>query len=381
VRLQTAAQSPDEYIHHYLGYTLSDLMAPIGDNEVGESVRHNGVYFNIKEARSSDDPTLPLGVWTHELKTADWQQVKQLALTALAEKSKDLQLGVWLFEACIHINGFSGIAPAALLLQQLCVQYWPNMHPEMVDGDIEYRTNPINWLNDKLTPVLRLIPITNAQLDGDEYSWNDWEAAQHYEKLKNQQSLNNEYEGPSPQGFKQRLAATSADNLLSLVWNIEDAVQALSQLQDWLDDCCGNDSPNLTDMLAMIGKIDDMLSSELQRRGVSLATKEEQQLAGEAQGEGGADSEGTQGGSQSNSGGAGGGGNGVIRDRNDAFICLRKAAEFLMNDDPHSPVPYLVYTACDWGEKAAPDLYQDLFLTKGGQLNIFEMMGLKTEDK
>ena len=71
----------------------------------------------------------------------------------------------------------------------------------------------------------------------------------------------------------------------------------------------------------------------------------------------------------------------VLRDRTDAFIALRKAAEFLMNDDPHSPVPYLIYTACDWGEKTAPDLYQELFLTKGGQLNIFEMMGLKAEGK
>jgi type VI secretion system protein ImpA len=380
MRLHTAQQTPDDYIRHYMGYSLSDLLAPIGDNEVGESVRHNGVYFNIKEARESDDPTLPLGVWTHDLKTADWYQVKQLALSALAEKSKDLQLGVWLFEANIHISGFAGIAPSALLILSLCQQYWPTMHPEMVDGDVEYRTNPLNWLNDKLTPVLRLVPITGAQLDGVEYHWDDWENAQHYEKLKNLQQLKTKWEGPTPKSFKQRLGATPSDDLLKLVWHIEDGLQALTQLQDWLDERCGQDSPNLSDMSGMLGQIDDMVGGELHRRGVSVSpeptTEQTQLMAGESGGDDGIIDDGDV---ADGRGGGGGGGDGPIRDRTDAFICLRKAAEFLMNDDPHSPVPYLVLTACDWGEKSAPDLYQELFLTKGGQLNIFELMGLKTE--
>ena len=50
-----------------------------------------------------------------------------------------------------------------------------------------------------------------------------------------------------------------------------------------------------------------------------------------------------------------------------------------MRHDPHSPVPYMVYTACEWGEKQAPDLYHELFLVNGEQLNIFEIMGLEVE--
>ncbi|WDE09380.1 type VI secretion system protein TssA [Thalassomonas haliotis] len=378
MRLATAEQSPDEYIQHYYGYTLSELLAPIGKEQVGESVRHNGVYFNIKQAREADDPTLPMGVWTHELKTADWQKVKELALEALAQKSKDLQLGVWLFEASIHIDGFAGIAPAALLIKELCERYWPNMHPEMVDGDIEYRTNTLNWLNKKLLPVLGLIPITQAQLDGEEYCWNDWESACHYDKLKNQQQVDTQWDGPTPQSIKQRLAATSPDELLKRVYQLEDGLLALNQLQDWLDNCCGNDSPNLSDIGELLRQIDDMLSKELARRGIPLAREQEKELVAAGKGEG---DTGDAGAGQSDTGkpGGSGSGDGPIRDRSDAFICLRKAAEFLMQDDPHSPVPYLVYTACEWGEKSAPDLYQELFLAKGGQLNIFEIMGLNVE--
>jgi FtsP/CotA-like multicopper oxidase with cupredoxin domain len=32
-----------------------------------------------------------------------------------------------------------------------------------------------------------------------------------------------------------------------------------------------------------------------------------------------------------------------------AYAMLRSAAEFLVQDDPHSPVPYLVFKAIDWG--------------------------------
>ncbi|NQZ08009.1 MAG: type VI secretion system protein TssA [Algicola sp.] len=379
MRLITAEQSPDDYISHYLGYSLSELLAPIGDNQVGESVRHNGVYFNIKEARESDDPTLPQGVWTHELKTADWHQVKLLTLNALAEKSKDLQLGVWLFEANIHLNGFAGIAPSALLIQQLCEQYWPTMHPQMLDNDIEYRTNPLNWLNDKLTSVLRLTPITLARLDGKDYCWNDWETGQHYEKLKNQQQVDTRWDGPTPKDFKQRLNATAPDDLLAWLWQIEDALQALGLLQDWLDNCCANDSPSLMDMTGILGKISDMLSSELQSRGVSLSSVSADEQLMTERGEGGDEDPSTEEGADNMSSG-GGSGNGPIKDRQEAFARLKQVIAFLKADDPHSPVPYLLETAQTWGEKSAPDLYQELFLLKGGQLNVFEMMGLEVDD-
>ena len=144
-------QDPDinQYIEHYFDYTLDEILNPIGDNQVGESVRHNGVYFRIKEARRMDDPNLPQGVWTHEMKTADWEVVEKTALEALCHKSKDLQLGVWLLESAIHRKGFAGIAPAAIVIRSLCEAYWESMYPEMVDGDIEFRTNPINWINEK----------------------------------------------------------------------------------------------------------------------------------------------------------------------------------------------------------------------------------------
>jgi type VI secretion system protein ImpA len=371
MRLPASGQPVDEYIHQHFGVPLEKLIAPVGDNDVGESVRHNGVYFNIKNARRSDDPTLPVGVWSHDLKTADWFEVQKLALEALSNKSKDMQLGVWLFESSIHLNGFEGIAPAAVLLKELCDKYWESMHPQMLDGDLEYRTNPINWINKKLTPQLRLLKITDTQLDGDEFCWDDWENALRYAQLKLKNQLNVEWDGPTPRAFKLRLSATRPESLIILHHQLNDGLTALGDLQKVLDERCGEGSPSLLDLKSLLSGISDMAGNELQRRGVRMSPAEDP-----AEGASVPESEGL-----STSGGGSGGPVGKLKDRADAFVMLRQAAEFLMEDDPHSPVPYLVYTACDWGEKSAPDLYQELFLKLRGQLNIFELMGLEVENK
>ncbi len=319
-----------------------------------------------------------LSVWVHELKTADWDKVENTALDALCFKSKDLQLAVWLMESNVSRYGFAGIAPSIVIIQALCESYWESMYPEMVDGDIEFRTNPINWVNEKLSLKLRLSSVTSTQLDGDEYSWNDWENAQRYEQMKMQHRGEIQWEGVTVDSFKQRLAATSKECLFELYEQTEYALKSIDSLVQWLDEKCGSDSPSLIEVHNLAREVNEMAERELTRRGVYIAAPSHNE----------ADSSDGTGSDNNGNGGHGEGGDnplsrkGPIATREDAFAQLLEAAEFLMRDDPHSPVPYMVYTACSWGEKDAPDLYQELFLQKGGQLNIFEVMGLAlSEDK
>ncbi|RBO81903.1 type VI secretion system protein TssA [Marinomonas aquiplantarum] len=373
MRLEHAIQAPDEYMKFHMGYSLNQLLEPIGDNGVGQSVRHNGVYTSIKAARQSDDPSLPLGVWTHDLRVADWSQVKSIALQALAEKSKDLQLMTWLFEASIHLDGFSGIAPATILLQQMCERYWDTMYPEMLDGDIEFRTNPLKWINDKLTPVIKSLPITRTNLDGNECSWNDWESAQYFEKVTQQAKHKNAWDGPTLQDLKQRLMLTETNDFQNLLLSLEDALNSLKYLQDWLDEVCGHDAPSFADFTGVLQQISDLIELELNRRGVRFASAEEGQGASS---DGASDS--AMGGDGNSDGNGNNGGNGPISNRDEAFTALYRAADFLQQDDPHSIVPYLIYTACEWGQQSAPDLYKEIFLVKGGQINLFEIMGIES---
>src|ERR1700722_7690566 len=96
-----------------------DLLTPIaGDNPSGANLRYDPVYDQIKEARRQDDAG-PQGDWQRERKVADYIKVVDLAGKCLAERSKDLQLAVWLTEAALNREKFSGLQQGLDLLRGL----------------------------------------------------------------------------------------------------------------------------------------------------------------------------------------------------------------------------------------------------------------------
>ena len=71
---------------------IDAILTPIpGDHPAGEDLRYTPTYDEIKEARRADDP-LDRGEWEREIKTSDWDKVVTLAVEALREKTKDLQI-------------------------------------------------------------------------------------------------------------------------------------------------------------------------------------------------------------------------------------------------------------------------------------------------
>ena len=89
-----------------------DLLTPIpGDNPGGTDLRYE-LYDIVREARR-EEIDAPTGGWDRPRKTADWALVAKETSNALATKSKDLQLAVWLIEASYHRESFAGFAAAA----------------------------------------------------------------------------------------------------------------------------------------------------------------------------------------------------------------------------------------------------------------------------
>ena len=76
-----------------------DLLNPIdGPNPSGVNLRYDPVYDKIKEARREEDHPPP-GMTERDRKVADNSLVIKLTKEVLANKTKDLQLAVWLTEA------------------------------------------------------------------------------------------------------------------------------------------------------------------------------------------------------------------------------------------------------------------------------------------
>ena len=55
---------------------IAEILAPIpGENPAGQSVRYDGTYDALREARRADDPQMSQGEWVREIKVADWPAV------------------------------------------------------------------------------------------------------------------------------------------------------------------------------------------------------------------------------------------------------------------------------------------------------------------
>src|SRR5262249_22311187 len=158
-------------------FDIERLLSPISASEpAGQSLRYEGTYDLIAGLRREDDPTLDQGVWTVETKRADWAAVAQTCLLAIETRSKDIQLAAWLLEAWIHLHGFVGVREGLRLIAELCDIHWDALHPQIENGDLEFRLAPFYWIDEKLSVAVKLIPLTRPQGDDPPpYTLADWE--------------------------------------------------------------------------------------------------------------------------------------------------------------------------------------------------------------
>lgn len=153
------------------------ILAPIaGDNPAGEDLRYTPVYDNIKEARREDDiydPSIPEG----DLKRADWDKVIKLCVDALTNKTKDIQIAAWMTEALINTGGFEGLSTGLKITNIFLTEYWDHVYPEIEDGDLDFRSGPVEFMNDKVSLSIKQVPVTDTK-ETPGYSWYKWQEAQ-----------------------------------------------------------------------------------------------------------------------------------------------------------------------------------------------------------
>ncbi|ALU89507.1 hypothetical protein Hrubri_2322 [Herbaspirillum rubrisubalbicans M1] len=370
----------DGYFQAHLHVSLADLLAPVdSEHPAGQSLRGGPVYGAISQARRQDDASLPMGSWQHELKRADWHKVEYLCAQALTTQSKDLQLAAWLLEAQINQSGFDGIGPCLHLMQRLCQGFWDGLYPKSDQDELEHRANIFQWVNDKLLPLMRLVPLTATE-QPRQYNWADWELARRYEQAKAAQAAAQPQAQRPPDNsdvasvaqITAALADTATAFLQARRAALDLSLGALEALTQTIDPLFGTEAPGMQALQLSLQQIRALFAGELQRRGFGAIPPA---IAPAASPEGSAVSDPLHG-APVTSGQPHPPPAAAIRDRMEAYARLAETAQFLMQLEPHSPVPYLVKRATEWGQMNTVDLYQELFLRLGGQLNIFEMLGL-----
>jgi type VI secretion system protein ImpA len=247
-----------------------DLLNPIaGDNPSGVSLRYDPLTDKIKEARR-EDLDVPQGEWKTALKVADYPQVIRLAGDALANRSKDLQMAVWLVDAHVRKEGFALLEPSFQFLRSLLEQFWDTLYPEIdEDGDMEVRAAVVEWLGVKLGEPLGFLPIVSGKL-----SWHAYQESRTvgYENDadtndKREARENRIAEGKlSAEQFDEALEATSLEAIRKTRTDLTTGLAALESLSEFCDTQFGSFAPSFIKTREAIEEIAQTVKILLSRK-------------------------------------------------------------------------------------------------------------------
>jgi type VI secretion system protein ImpA len=356
---------------------VEKLIQPISSQSpAGESLRYSMVYDSIKAARREDDADAPQGIWQTKLKKADWQTVKTICLETLESRSKDLQIGAWLLEACIHLDGFVGLADGLHVLTVLCETFWDTLHPPLDPDDPDYRFGPIAWIDEKLTLTLKLVPITSPHTgDAPSYSWADWEAAMFQSKHAVREKTPSKKATGDHRSLQTKFMASSSLTLNEFYIDVNQQLQhALLELERFsrvlvqFEPKQEGALHNMRDLLLSIEHfVDELLAGrnvevkfeppiETQHAMPNAQKSEPEMAANEPR-----DYQFI---------------SGPVRSRAQAYQMLAEAADYLMKTEPHSPTPYLVRRAVAWGGMTLGELLQQILRNPGELGEMYRLLGL-----
>lgn len=371
----------EHYFEQNLGKNLQDLTRPFGEEApCGPDLRVEKLFTDIKEARRADDPSLPRGDWQIELKRADWVRVTELVTSALLEESKDLQLSTWLLESEIKQRGLQAVAPCLTLIHMLVDEYWESLNPAV--DELERRYNIFRWIDEKMPHCINLTAIAQSKDEAETLSGADLDRAYENQHLiDSKQVQEDELSGPFVKDLETLVSRTSDEFYTGQYAQAEEGIEALNTLEQKLDELfTESQAPGFSDLRKQLEKNRALAESELCKRDVfdefikqkqqagfeqsagqngDSQADEHQDLAGQSSGEAQQEDKKKE-----------------VLDRQQAYQKLADIAHYLAEIEPHSPVPYLVMRAVEWGSYNTAELYQDLFLINKGQIDLFEMMGI-----
>jgi type VI secretion system protein ImpA len=325
---------------------LEELLQPIpGENPSGADLRYEPIYNEIKEARRQDDEA-PQGQWERVRKLAEWPLVIRLSSSAIAQKSKDLQLAAWLTEALLKQEGYGGLRSGLDLIGGLIEKFWDTLYPEIEDGDVEMRAAPLSWVGLKLDIAIRNVPLARAGHDFFKY---------------NESQLTVGYEagcGGDYRKLEARKAAIAEGKLSGEEWDkafeetpkpfykqlVADLTASLKRVVeiDQMEERFGDAMPNLSPLRKALEEIHLLATSLLNKKlEIDPDPVEAEPAAGAAAAEVGAPI------------GIGGSLTVEPTSRDDAVTRLVSVARFLRNAEPFNPASYLVLRGLRWGEVRA----------------------------
>lgn len=343
-------------------FAIDELLKPIpGENPGGANIRYvpgDATYTRLKDARRPNEderagggmPKLPDG------------DIIELASRSIAERSKDLQLAVWLTDSLIRRDGFSGLRQGLDLMRGMIEQFWDWLYPEADDGDLEMRAAPLDWLGSYFEMAKEPCPILSARsvpLTLSGLTWLDYQQSQGSGNSSSVKSGE----------FDTAFAATPRDFYEERAAELAGCLESLEALDKLCTEKFGSVAPSFTRLRATLEQIHRTVDALLQRkppaepaatRGESPARSTEgmpeaavatavtgllDEFAGEITGI-------------------------EPSHKQEAYVRIAAAARYLRRLDPTNPAAYLLVRMLRWSEirARAGELDSSLLVAPGTEL-------------
>ena len=364
---------------------IESLLAPFpGDNPVGEDIREDysptSIYYQIKDARAqartserqiltSDDPDAIQSM------VPEWRTVLELAPKILQENGKDLEITAWYIEALTRAYGFAGLRDGLKLTKGLVENFWDGLFPLPDEDGLETRIAPLTGLNGEDGPGTLIVPISQIPLTQG-FSHSPF-AAWHYEQAYEIETITDpdKKEARLASGaismkfIEQAISETQPSFFLTLKEDVNETLNAFSELSAVLDEKCGHDGPPVSNIRNGLKRVVEIIG--FMTKDIVFETEESSNDDTDSE-------EGTTATSNSvvSSKKSASIDSVSINTRDEAFRALLKVSEFFRKTEPHSPVSYNVEQAVKWGRMPLPELLGELIPDERAREEYFRLAGI-----
>lgn len=366
-----------------LSFSIKKCLKAISkDNPVGEDLRNDqsidALYYQMKDLRNAArDSERKQAMGQESDASADWGSLAKLCITALTEKSKDLEIASWLIESMIRLDGFAGLTKSVQLMTALANEYWDAVYPMPDDEGMETRLAPIVSLNGDDFDGTLIAPIAHVAITAGTscgpYALWQYQQAIENAKLTDKNIIEKRQEqgGVFMAQIQMAVSESSKDFYQQLQQNIADAKLAYLSLDECLAEKCGNNVPpkakilqaldDFSDYLRFITKDtpfaklqvvteviephSDVINQEVMPNSVMTITPDTASSS--------------------------------LKTRDDALSQLGQLANFFRQTEPQSPLPFLLERAQQLGRLSFPELLRELVNDDGARSAAYKLMGVE----
>jgi type VI secretion system protein ImpA len=353
---------------------LEAILAPIsGDQPTGVDLREDyaptSIYFRLRDARAEarDAERQAESQGGDEGVVALWRPVVTLAIGALKETSKDLEVATWLTEAMVRISGLPGLTAGAAVIGGLVERYWDTVFPMPDEDGMETRVAAVAGLSGQGYDGTLMQPLRKATLfrrpDGSPFALWQYEGTLELSGISDPERRTQRIEsGVVPFEDVEKEARMAGPAHWSAYRDtVTEALAAWTEMGAQLDEKAGDVSPSgnrVRDLLRLMLETTNRFAPPVEEGGgEEIAPTGEPGAAATP--------------------GAAAAAPGVIAGREQALRQLGEIASWFKRTEPNSPIAYTLDEAVRRGRMSWPELVEELIPDETTRHALLTSLGIK----